>query len=278
MKESYYIHSKEVRLYTTIKGNSNADKVIIILHGGPGSGADPLIENESFKELEKDFILVYFDQRGSGKSTYDLEQQIMDHDISYDVHVVVNDVKRRFQDKRIFLWGGSFGGALGFLYLRNYPCEVERYVSACPAIFFTDNGMKNTVKNLLNSYKSRIPKSFLFLVNTIPMSSEGIKGVLKRKSIKNFIFSSNSKSLKHSWAMREWLFDQRFGEDLENIKIPVLITHGNKDKLIDYHIASKEYKNIKNKLIEFKEYDMCGHNVFDDKKEEFVEDIKRFFH
>ncbi|MGL4772926.1 MAG: alpha/beta fold hydrolase [Clostridium sp.] len=277
MNKSLYIKSKDVDLFTTIRGNDESNKIIIILHGGPGSGAEPLLNHDSFKELEERFILVYFDQRGSGKSTYDLENKIREEDITYDVHVIVNYIKENYKGKKVYLWGGSFGGALGFLYLRNYPNEVEKYVGACPAVFFSEEGVKNTVKRLLNSYKNRIPKSFIFLANTIPLNSKGIKGILNRKQIKEFIFSSNSKSLKHSWAMSDWLFDQRFGEDFKKIKIPVLITHGKNDELIDYNNVYEGYSKFKNPLISFMEYENCGHTIFEDKKECFAKDIEKFF-
>lgn len=279
MRESIFINGKNVKIKTYIRGNVNSRKIIVTLHGGPGSGAKILMENESFKKLESDFIVVYFDQRGSGDSVCNIENKISIEEATEDVHSVVKYVKDRFKENDVYLWGGSFGGALGFYYLRYYPKEVKKYIAACPAIFFTENDVKYNFKRLLNSYKEKVPKTFMIMANTMPVSTEGIKKILNKGIVKEFVYSDrcNSKSLRHALAMREWIFSERVGEDFKKIQIPVMITHGKEDKLIDFNVIYNGFREFKNNKISFKAYEECGHNIFEDRRDCFSIDIKEFF-
>lgn len=51
----------------------------------------------------KIFTLVYFDQRGSGKSKYDLSNKLNLNDLTYDVHQIIIYVKNRFISKKVYL-------------------------------------------------------------------------------------------------------------------------------------------------------------------------------
>lgn len=276
INETLYIKSRDVNLFTTIKGNEDSKNVIVILHGGPGSGAQPLIEHESFKKLEEDFIVVYFDQRGSGKSEYNLENKLLLEDITFDVHTIVEYAKNRFKDKDIFLWGGSFGGALGFLYLRYYPNEVKKYIANCPVVTFDDESIDTFVDNRKKYYIERLSEHIK------PEFFEGFDSgeeLFNDANVRKFIYSEKctSKGLKHVCAMADWFLKLQYKEDFKNISIPVMIIQGKDDNICSYENILKGYNEFKNEYITFKAYENCGHSVFDDRKDIFVEDIKGFF-
>lgn len=279
INENLLVCSKRIDLFTTVKGNEHSKKVIVALHGGPGNSSEPLIKSEAFKRLEKDFIMVYFDQRGCGKSDYNLLKPLKEEDVALDVHNVVKYAKDRFTNKDIYLWGGDFGGFLGFIYLKYYGDEVEKFVSTCPVMFFNDSEFSRCYENIIKQYSVNVPQNVKGLFNNMDVTSNNMKLIMKNKAVENFIFSSDCKSnkLRYAWSMSEWFFNERMGNTLSKVNIPVLIMQGKDDNYCDYYNILNGYNNYGNKFIKFKGYDNCGHDIWKDKKVEFIKDIKEFF-
>ena len=64
--EEKYVVINGIEQWITIKGNSSKP-IILFIHGGPGSPISPYID-VLYKDLEKDFIIVQWDQRGTGRT------------------------------------------------------------------------------------------------------------------------------------------------------------------------------------------------------------------
>ena len=64
--EEKFILVNGIEQWVTIHGNSTKP-VILFLHGGPGSPISPY-STTLYKDWEKEFIIVQWDQRGSGKT------------------------------------------------------------------------------------------------------------------------------------------------------------------------------------------------------------------
>ncbi|MDU4938773.1 MAG: alpha/beta fold hydrolase [Clostridium sp.] len=122
---------------------------------------DAIINIKSISALEKYYLSVYFHQRESGKFGYDLTLGLRKDNLTFDVHKIVEFLKENFHDKEIILWGGFFGGFLGFEYLIYYPKEVSKYIACCPAIYFDDKDFENYFKGILVHYEKRIPVVFM---------------------------------------------------------------------------------------------------------------------
>jgi pimeloyl-ACP methyl ester carboxylesterase len=53
----------------TIRGADTSKPVLLHLHGGPGMPSSPWATwNDYYADLEENFVLVHWDQRGAGKS------------------------------------------------------------------------------------------------------------------------------------------------------------------------------------------------------------------
>jgi pimeloyl-ACP methyl ester carboxylesterase len=115
--------------WVMIRGRSIANPVLVTLHGGPGMPETALLRHFN-GALEDVFTVVYWEQRGSGKSfarsipesTMTVAQFVADLDD------LVEHVRKRLGQDKVVLLGHSWGSALGTLYAAKYPEKVAAYV------------------------------------------------------------------------------------------------------------------------------------------------------
>jgi pimeloyl-ACP methyl ester carboxylesterase len=112
-----------------IRGRDVSKPVILFLHGGPG--ATNMVWRELFitKELEENFVVVLWDQRGAGKSySPELNEDDMAVDnFIEDTVILTKYLQGRFNKKKIYLLGHSWGSALGFITMIKHPEYKEMY-------------------------------------------------------------------------------------------------------------------------------------------------------
>jgi len=97
-----------------IREDNQANPVLLVLHGGPGSTWDPFVK--IFEPWKKYFTLVEWDQRSAGR-TYarngpDSARINIDR-IVLDGIEVAKYVARRFDGRKLILLGHSWGSLLG---------------------------------------------------------------------------------------------------------------------------------------------------------------------
>jgi proline iminopeptidase len=113
-----------VSLFTRRVGHGPA---VVVLHGGPGAHHDYLLPQ--YDRLAGDRTLLYYDQRGGGRSP-------VERDVPLDWRTHVADL-----DAVLDLWhlapatllGYSWGGLLALLYAVTHPARVARLTLVCPA-------------------------------------------------------------------------------------------------------------------------------------------------
>lgn len=117
--------------WVMIRGEKVANPPLILLHGGPGFSETAFFRYFN-APLERDFTVVYWDQRGAGKS-YDpsiprasmtVEQFISDLDNLVDV------VRERLAKPKVAIFGHSWGSVLGALYAGRFPEKVLAYIGS----------------------------------------------------------------------------------------------------------------------------------------------------
>jgi proline iminopeptidase len=113
-----------VRLFYRVEGRG-ADTVVV-LHGGPGLNLEGL--RPDLRPLARRHALLYFDQRGGGRSerpdTLRLTGALMVEDLEA--------LRRAFRLDRLTLLGHSWGGGLAVLYAARHPDRVGRLVLVGP--------------------------------------------------------------------------------------------------------------------------------------------------
>jgi len=97
------------------------------LHGGPGADHDYLLS--SFSRLADEFRLLFYDQRGGGRSPVPRPSEIGWRDHADDLEAL----RRHWLLERMTLVGYSWGGLLALLYATEYPERVEALALIAPA-------------------------------------------------------------------------------------------------------------------------------------------------
>jgi pimeloyl-ACP methyl ester carboxylesterase len=129
LAETGYLRLGGLDQWVMMRGESVANPPLILLHGGPG-----MTEMRLFRyfnaQLEKSFTIVYWDQRGSGKS-YDRnipKSSMTVEQFIADLDELVEAVCKRLGKTKVAIFGHSWGSALGVLYAARFPEKVAAYI------------------------------------------------------------------------------------------------------------------------------------------------------
>jgi proline iminopeptidase len=105
--------------------------VLLYLSGGPGQ-SDIAFARALLEPLTADFVVVVWDQRGSGKSypaldptsTYTLDALVA------DTIALTDHLRERFTEEKIYLLGESWGTTLGVLAVQERPDLFHAYIGS----------------------------------------------------------------------------------------------------------------------------------------------------
>jgi proline iminopeptidase len=115
-------------IFWQTSGNPDG-KPAVVVHGGPGTGSSPrhrrLFDPEAY-------LIIQFDQRGSGRSTPHAGDPTTDLSANTTHHLVADmeRLREHLGVERWLLWGGSWGVTLALTYAQRYPRRVSELVLA----------------------------------------------------------------------------------------------------------------------------------------------------
>jgi proline iminopeptidase len=121
VKEGYVETSSGVRLFYRLLGS--APDTVVVIHGGPGLTMDYFLEDLS--PLAANHTLLFYDQRGAGRST------LVSDSASLDAQQFVDDleaIRKHFDLRRLNLIGHSWGSAVVALYAVKYPDRLSKLI------------------------------------------------------------------------------------------------------------------------------------------------------
>lgn len=135
--EERFIMINGIEQWVTIKGD-RSKPVILFLHGGPGSPLSPYAD-AVYGGWEKDFILVQWDQRGTGKTfgrnapeelspDYLKSNPLTIEQMTTDGIELANYLVKYLGKQKIILFGTSWGSVLGVHMVVKRPDLFYAYV------------------------------------------------------------------------------------------------------------------------------------------------------
>lgn len=296
-----------VKQAVLINGNKSDNPVLLFLHGGPGF---PMLPFDPFSEvmnkLEDKFTIVYWEQRGTGKSfDYSISPESMNmKQFISDTKEVIEYVKKKLDVNKVFLWGHSWGSSLGALYASQFPDDLYAYVSTGQSVnplmnerlafdFVKNKALKDnnqralrqisnidTVAKNYSLESALILRKWVYRYGGIVYKNKNERPYVDFQEIKQ-ILTFPSYSLKtraqlvfnpNFSALKLWdeLKTINLFEQAPKIDVPVFFFVGRHDIIVS-HVLAEEYFKFLNApkgktLIWFEE---SAHRPFEEEKEKF---------
>lgn len=205
--EEKFILINGIEQWVTTKGDPSKP-VILFLHGGPGSPISPY-SDVLYKDWEKDFIIVQWDQRGTGKTFGRMAPEELSPDflqanpLTLDQMIadgigLTEYLITRLNKKKIILFGTSWGSALGVKIVSKRPELFYAYVGHSQIVNpNNDATLYNKVYMLATNAGDTASLSILNGIGKPPYARARNSGQLFR-IVKKYE-RANSKAAPESW-------------------------------------------------------------------------------
>ncbi len=275
IKTVEYIEINNIRQCISIRTNKKNSPILLYLHGGPGDAALPLVAKYN-KRLADIFTVVTLEQRGAGKSYYPFSEKenIKIKTFLDDIHVLTMYLLKRFDQKKIYLAGHSWGSVLGLRFIQLYPELIYTYVGcgqvvnmrkSCKLAFDyavrmnKDGKNHNKIAKLQSidcSYRQDSWLNDLLFVTGQVVAHKG--SLYGKKNYNRFIFDfltspdysfkdllnrqkGSLQSIKYLW---QELMDIDF-EAVTEFEVPVIFVEGRHDYHVSSSLAYDYFERIK---------------------------------
>lgn len=255
--------------------------LILFLHGGPASSR--MKQAEVFSNiLQKHFLVVQWDQRDAGrtlalnKSSVPITVELMEN----DTYEVIKLLLKKFNHKKLYLVGESWGTVLGFKMAQKHPELLNAYIAFSPVV--------NQVKSeqiLLEKLKTDAKEKGNVIaekeLNNVKIPFEHPDQLYySRRWMLNYdgypIADKDTIILKQyieDWA-KTWLptwnqaIQQNLFVELPKINCPVYFFLGEKDLQTNFSIAKDYFKILKAPKKNIFQFKNAGHSVLTEEAEQ----------
>lgn len=271
---SFITASDNVELYVKTSGNG---PVCIYVHGGPGAWSKSF-EDMKGNRLERKLRMVYYDQRGCGRSAvsadtnYSLDRMVED----------IEDIRRSLGVEKIYLLSHSFGGILAVSYAQKYAnhlhglilvnstlnldYSLEQQIKHINQLLDTNFTVQNTdsLMSVFGAARAALSEKEI----DFKMLSDRKKTVELLDSIDNS-YKRSTDFVQHLWDFPEYKKD--FTRLTKSIEVPVLVITGEKDYAIGvdhykaFHFPKQEVVSING-----------GHVLYYERSKEFTKAVFYF--
>jgi len=252
-------------------------EVIVFLHGGPGSDHSYFLPHVI--PLSERYKLVFYDQRGCGKSGLSINNKYSMNDEIEALELI----RKKLDVNKINLFGESWGTMLALLYATSYPERVNK-IFLTAAIGVTAEGFSTFAEELEKKLKSEDKIKLYELEEKLNRGESKIEEIFDVLD-KYYVYSEVSLKRKTNTKVNTKVNDA-IGKDiienydltkkLENIReIPISIAQGSHDILTPNLIKSLLLDYIPHADLDVIEE--CGHWTVVEKPNEINKLANEFF-
>jgi proline iminopeptidase len=240
----YLVKVNNINHWVKIEGAIHQTVPLVLLHGGPG-GNHYTFERTIGPRLAENRTLVYYEQRGSGRS----EKPISDD--AYTIPELIDDfiqIKNWLQVDKVDLLGYSFGGELALEIAFAYPEAISRLVLSAPGLMYTKMDELHQIvgfmsvadHDLRQKIKERVAEG-----GSVPAIYNDVWNMVDTATVDKFLFQ-NQEVARHNrnlWdesgltntglmnkVIKEKQMDPPLSERLKDISHPTLLLTGIHDR------------------------------------------------
>ncbi len=263
-----------IQQFMSIKGQNIDNPILLYLHGGPGAAVSSHSDKVT-QQLEAHFVVVHWDQRGSGKTI-----EFNKPDASPAIEVMKQDAEEllshlltRFNRKQIVVLGNSWGTVLGFHLAEKFPKKVSAFIAVSPIVKHTKS-QKMTLEVLQNHFKKNDNTKALEQLSTVKIPFENAEQMLilhRWETVYNGSEFPHEQYKQYLSYFEGWsslwmpLYQQLYGIDLEKqvpmLECPVYILIGDKDLTTHHEITKAYFDVLKAPQKELFWLENVGHNI-----------------
>lgn len=266
-------NSKDAVIYYEIYGAEKSGTPLFVLHGGPGFDHLYFLSNSAFTDLAKNRPVVFYDQRGTGKSAKLTEENAAT--VKNNVEDLEN-LRSYLGYNKIDVAGHSWGGFLAMAYAVFFQENVSHLIiiDSMPSNYNDD--FSTFEKDYPNENAEMDRKKAESIANNLDPVAMRASTVAYMKML---FYSTQNRDRFIAGSNNYTFAPMVFGTisysaqglditpGLAKLTIPALIIHGRHDSNISVVSAEKIHNAIpKSKLVIFEQ---SGHMPFYEEKETF---------
>ncbi len=276
----HFTTSDGVSLYLRTAGHGVP---CLFIHGGPGNTSNYFEALPVAKLLEQHVRMIYYDQRGGGRSASAKDSNYSMKRMEQDIE----EIRNFLEIKKWSVIGHSFGGLIMTAYAKDYPENIQSLVYAHCSLDINavlhshiNNGIR-LLKEVGVEYRpdSRLPLFNQMMNVHSEMAKYGIEYKImfrsqQEKNIEDSLIGAatphfNQDFQRFVWTMKDYQID--YAVYTKDIPIPVLIITGKKD----YSVGPDTYKtwHFKNSEVLFYE---AAHVSFQEEPNWFADHVLPF--
>ncbi|SEI37637.1 Pimeloyl-ACP methyl ester carboxylesterase [Dyadobacter koreensis] len=199
----------------------NHSDVLIVLHGGPG--VDHQYLRPELDGLDKFATVIYYDQRGCGKSERADSYTWQDH--VEDLRRIIHTLSPK---KKIFLAGSSWGSLLAILYSYTYPDAVKGLILS-GTVRWPGQGIPFTRQG---EVKYKIPRTQLMHEKSLVKNS-GADGATRMDTISISKLVEVQSGAPNTETMMS-LISAPISDSLSRIRMPIILFNGPMSRKFDW--------------------------------------------
>lgn len=264
--EYFFLKNNGAVLPVWLRGNLNSGIILITVHGGPGGTGHALLLSEGFRQLEKNYAVLYWDQRFSGLSQGNPEKATLTIDqFVDDVSKVAQLAKFKYPRAKFFMLGHSWGGGLSAAYLgsANNQSAFKGWIDVDGSVRddIEEAEIKKWILERVPDHYEDDPPFWQFIIdwynrNPAPVYSDeepylyvsALGGDVRNSAsypLAKIVFRSPFSLAVYSNHVDQKMADGiDFTPQLNNIHIPTLIIWGEDDGILPDTLSNYTYSQI----------------------------------
>lgn len=290
------VKNAEERMPVWVNGNKDSKFIILAVHGGPGSDVLDFVNYQNgtaFKKIQEKYLVAYWQQRASGQSVgpdnkkYFTIAQYVD-----DADKVVDQLQKNYPDKKIVLFGHSWGGMLTSSYLKEASRrdKITAWIDA--AGLHNGTTMNETSLADINTeadaritngtdtdYWKGIKKSLSQNPSTININQTAyaVTNEIPEVLIKvNFDFKLSGRQANANINLFQEIGKTNNNQYLSNITMPCLVLWGKYDFVVSKTYQNELLQNIGSKNVTSIDFNASGHYMMFHEPDLFAKSVIDF--